>query len=232
MRAKSFAVVAFAVFSALPAAAAVMTATFTGTVSQPSGPLNGNAFTAKFRYDTAIGNLTQLNGVQIVAGGTALNVPSPMLSMSMRIAGAPQFNVTVENPDDYASVGNFASDFNQYFGSVGFMSLNGSHDLRDTSGYLEFAIIDFSGFAPTGLTLDTPFAGAFSASGNNNFSFGLQSNFVVVRSLSVGLLPTYVSVESASAVPEPGIWAMMIVGFGLTGSVMRRRASANCVARV
>ncbi len=30
----------------------------------------------------------------------------------------------------------------------------------------------------------------------------------------------------ASAVPEPGTWAMMIIGFGMTGSALRRRRSA------
>lgn len=214
-------------FLAAPAAAAVMLATFTGTVAQPGGPLDGNAFTAIFKYNSNVGNFLQLDGVQIRSGGSGFGAPSPMQSISMRIAGAAQYDVSVENPDEFASVGNFASAFNQYFGTTGLMNVHAEHDLRDESaGYLEYAIFDLSGFAPTGLTLDTPFAGAVSAAGTNQFSFGLSSNHVVVRSLSVGLVPTHVSVIQFGAVPEPASWAIMMIGFGLVGGVMRRHASA------
>ena len=33
----------------------------------------------------------------------------------------------------------------------------------------------------------------------------------------------YTPVDVAAAVPEPTTWAMMIMGFGLVGSAMRRR---------
>lgn len=45
----------------------------------------------------------------------------------------------------------------------------------------------------------------------------------------VGSLADYLgafTVTTASAVPEPATWGMMIVGFGLAGSAMRRRRSA------
>lgn len=38
------------------------------------------------------------------------------------------------------------------------------------------------------------------------------------------------SVAAAAAVPEPGSWAMMLVGFGLVGGVARRRKSAARIA--
>ena len=67
-----------------------------------------------------------------------------------------------------------------------------------------------------------------------DFSFGLQTR----DSGTVGLITTdryrftatagdnYYSVseiQAFQAVPEPGVWAMMIIGFGLVGHVLRRR---------
>lgn len=53
----------------------------------------------------------------------------------------------------------------------------------------------------------------------------------------VGLRSQYfdnISVNGVAAVPEPGVWAMMIVGFGLVGGAMRRRqkvaARVTCAA--
>lgn len=40
-------------------------------------------------------------------------------------------------------------------------------------------------------------------------------------------LPRFGAGNFAAAVPEPGIWAMLITGFGLIGSVMRRRIAAT-----
>ena len=36
------------------------------------------------------------------------------------------------------------------------------------------------------------------------------------------------SAQTMGAVPEPGTWALMIGGFGLTGGVLRRRRAATC----
>lgn len=236
MRAKLLAVVAaIASLSAQPAAAAVMLATFTGTVAQPGGPLNGNAFTAKFRYNTNIGNLTLLDGVQIVSGGSFDGLDgapfSPMQFFSMRITGGSQYDITVSNPEDFSSIGNYASAGNQFYGATGYFDIHAESDIRDQSiGFLEFAIFDIEGFVQTGLTLDTPFAGEVSG-GGTQYSYGRFENGFQIRSLSVGLVPSYVTVEGVAGVPEPAMWGMMITGFGLTGTAMRRRASASGFAR-
>lgn len=75
--------------------------------------------------------------------------------------------------------------------------------------------------------------------GFNNFSGtsftfdSAQSNFSVVA-LGAPTLATdtayfrWITVDALpSAVPEPASWAMMILGFGLVGAAMRRRAHAN-----
>lgn len=50
---------------------------------------------------------------------------------------------------------------------------------------------------------------------------GLQN--IVVRG-SAGVNGTYAGLLTLSGVPEPSSWALMIVGFGLTGAALRRRA--------
>lgn len=40
------------------------------------------------------------------------------------------------------------------------------------------------------------------------------------------------AVTTASAAPEPGTWAMMIVGFGIAGAAMRRRRNSSGSAQV
>ena len=40
----------------------------------------------------------------------------------------------------------------------------------------------------------------------------------------------YIRVISVAAVPEPGTWTMMIIGFGLVGSSMRRRSKTRGVS--
>jgi hypothetical protein len=229
VRAKLFPILATIVaLFAQPAAAAVMQATFTGTIAQPAGPLNGRAFTSVFRYDTTIGFQNLQTGIQQISGSSGLNTLSPVQYLSMRIAGAPEYDLTVANPGDFASIVNYASAFNQFYGSTGLLSVHAEYDFRDNSaGYLEFAIFDIGGFTATGLTLDAPFAGPVSAAGTNQYSSGLFVNHIQVSSLSVGLVPTHVTVEGYSAVPEPASWAMLIAGFGLTGAAMRRRRGQN-----
>ena len=62
----------------------------------------------------------------------------------------------------------------------------------------------------------------FSATAGNGGSFRLQFGTNGVGD-NVGPILDNVSVGISSAVPEPATWAMMIAGFGLVGSAMRRR---------
>jgi hypothetical protein len=57
---------------------------------------------------------------------------------------------------------------------------------------------------------------------------GLQSSFGEYN----GFVPTYIhtSFIRSAMVPEPGTWAMLIAGFGLTGAVMRRQRKAVATA--
>lgn len=62
-------------------------------------------------------------------------------------------------------------------------------------------------------------AGDFSISGTYNFAWtGAQPGGA--------RLASQVKLLALPSVPEPGTWAMLIAGFGLTGAVMRRRRAA------
>lgn len=102
----------------------------------------------------------------------------------------------------------------------------------------------FNGFGNifgTGLTTNPSFDGIAGVSsqninilGNTPFTHSsigftaLQSgsvriNFATNSNDNIGPLLDNVLLDISSSVPEPATWAMMIIGFGLIGSAMRRR---------
>lgn len=66
--------------------------------------------------------------------------------------------------------------------------------------------------------------GGFPPFGDLNFDANIDNTYRFDFSTGGNTLTTFAQVGAgAPAVPEPGTWAMMIVGFGLAGSAMRRR---------
>jgi PEP-CTERM motif len=72
----------------------------------------------------------------------------------------------------------------------------------------------------------------FSGWFREDFSFTAQSGSEVLSFLAVGTptgQPPFLLLDGVSlqaAVPEPATWAMLIVGFGLVGTMARRRKAA------
>ena len=106
------------------------------------------------------------------------------------------------------------SDFS---GDLDLVSGTGLFDTLDT-GLLsaDFAVLSFipgnTPFGETSLTL--------RAMNNTSFAFRIATD----SANNIGpLLDSVKLTESAGVIPEPATWAMLIAGFGLVGTAMRRR---------
>jgi hypothetical protein len=97
----------------------------------------------------------------------------------------------------------------------------------DTSGTVDFFITSLTG----GVSTTTPFLDAIIGTGNTFFGFNTGGSTIITNVAFVSdplLINTVgeVRIGTASlpgAVPEPGTWAMMLLGFGGMGVAMRRR---------
>lgn len=59
--------------------------------------------------------------------------------------------------------------------------------------------------------------------GFGDFKPGLQSSWGEMN----GFVPTFIHADFIAGVPEPGTWAMMILGFGFVGGALRRRGKSQ-----
>lgn len=88
-------------------------------------------------------------------------------------------------------------------------------------GNLLLDITSFGGSNRSGTTLDGQ-----SVTGDGTSSLFLQNGTGGSGSASTfGYVAQFQTADVTGAVPEPGTWAMMIIGFGAAGASMRRRKS-------
>lgn len=81
-------------------------------------------------------------------------------------------------------------------------------------------------------------AGTVQAPGGNNSNFGVfgrasydaQGASSIVSAIFSSTSNTFEIDSIAAAAPEPGTWAMMLLGFGVVGSQIRRRRKAGSAA--
>jgi hypothetical protein len=115
------------------------------------------------------------------------------------------------------------------FSLAGFDSLNATlsgQALFDNFGEI-FLNGNQIGGSITGFTSLAPFGtnGNFFNAGLNMLDFVLNNTGGPQAFQVAGLTVTADALPGVGGIPEPASWAMLIMGFGLVGASMRRRAS-------
>lgn len=208
------------------ASAAIMIATYTGTVFGTdfsgefgaAGALNGT-FSAQFVYDTDLGIYT-LNGNtgqnQQKIGGTTYSASNPILSASISINGGPAFDMSAlyQNSVQTADFGGGL----QFSRHVAHEYQFAGTSYRSTDLYL-----DVRG-PGVPVSLVTPFTATANGTGFAG-NLGIEEYVFATQTFTHRVQASLVAnqVVVGFAVPEPTIWALMITGFGLAGSALRRR---------
>ncbi len=211
------AVVAAVSVTAGQAAAAIIVATFTGTVlsgtdtagvfGAAGGDLAGQAFTATYTYDTGAGAIrtTTPGFADELRGGSLYGAPTPIVSAILSIGGqSDSFQGLYNGRISTFAGGEFRAEAHQTIVPV--------------SQLYTYLVTG----APSSIEGPTTFAGLGFGYVQRDGGAGYYAN----------LSPNSVSIlGSAVPVPEPATWATMILGFfGLGAALRRRRAMAPVVA--
>lgn len=220
------AAVAVSAAVAAPASAALVVATYTGTASgtdnlgyfgTPGASYAGTAFTAIFHYDTTLGTReTTATSDALFTSGT-----NPLTYASFQLG---EVTYTFSQIDSGSAGVNWISNMVQT-----------NADNLDSGGTFELPVI-FRQQLNLSATYSPPPAGVdvvTSASGDLGPSQAVfyedtiidknTGQFTRVASQFDLGVATY-SVEVNGAIPEPGTWALMILGFGAVGAMLRRSA--------
>ena len=196
-----------------PASAAVYTATYTGTVSSgfdstgvfgvAATSLTGDAFTAVYTYNTALGVRATVPGVSdSVTGGSYISQPS-VASATLTING-----VTVSFSGAQASSADAEPGYvAEYAGST-------VSDYVDNNVYA----------ATLTATLDETSAFTVGTAAHPDY-FSIAAGG---QTASGAFNTDTIQIDAA---PEPATWAMMLVGVGLTGARLRRVRRRPLAAR-
>jgi len=233
------------------ASAEIRILTFEGTVSSgidganefglAGGSLYNMPYVQNFTYDTTKGvHLSLLTGDELFGGPTSF-LQSPILSSTITING-----ITRELGGD--------NNADLLFGYIAYFM--GPIGITVTTGHSEFtpdgAIYTMQ---KAGIILDSPptpsLTNVFSTplsgtvySPNSRFTMNYSANDGSFMQSSGDLNPTSVMISAlppsgdpgqgsgsggpeTAGVPEPASWAMLVAGFGLAGSALRRRRTPS-----
>jgi len=219
---------------AAPASANHFVATFTGIITsgsdshnvfdQAGADLTGQSFTAIFTLDDTAADFVLSDGAvyyNIYNGGPANPIHASMIVGGVSYALAPATN----SFEDYLSWTRYSGGtFDQFMGNVANYVDDGVVSTLDSLQlYGDASLDDFLG---SPLDYHTPFSHDFTSQSGGSFqlSSNADSNGNAFYSETLDLKVTHITYAAAPAsnVPEPASWAMMLVGFGLAGTALRR----------
>lgn len=219
------------------ASAAIMSATYEGYVTDgvdaggvfttPGGNLAGQPFVLNYVYDTSYGVAPTSYGFAQTDGAGDMQ-PTPVTSMSLSILGTTK----TAKLSDYGEFANTGIVYWPNFPVAGpnFPTKNYVYHSVNADLHTSFLGAIFSDDPIPG-DIDTPFT-IHAASGYAAFTqFSLPGGnapygHYIINARSQTLKVVRLArpdIDTPGAVPEPATWALMILGFGAAGSMLRRR---------
>ena len=205
------------------ASATILDVTYSGVVAAGSndvlglfggGPLDGDAFSVSYAFDTTKGSLSVLGTGYSLTGGSFLGGPTPSAGPATVTINGHALSVDGGGVDD--ALGVDRSGMTTLM--VSFIP-SGPH--LTTQYILDNTIAGYTlPFAPSS-NMSMP----FSATGNSHvayFAVFAPGGALAEQVLFDAKSPTRVDVTvPGSAVPEPFAWAMMLTGFAAIGAALR-----------
>jgi len=199
----------------------------TGIFGAPQVSLIGVPYIVSYTYDTSLGQRTTDPGVsdKLVGGASYGVATSPILDTTLTIKG-----VTVHIGSNYRGQAETFENPVAHGTEYVEFDVDGTTLLAHAFAY---SYTEIAG-APT--DLDEFFPPTFFSSNFASFTFDIYrfdpstgSQAIAWGGGSKGVT-YYVGAPLSSSAPEPASWALTIVGFGLVGGTLRRRACAPSLA--
>lgn len=209
--------------AATPAAAKLITVTLTGTSEKISDRDNVFGFGTNQQ-------LTDKSFVEtFVVNTAAVNAFGPQTSTGVSsnsiFGGSPPYAVGATLTINGHSFSTIGSNYSSLYTTGDYQIL--SNDMVNRQVDNNF-YVDLTGAGlPT--TVDQPISLTLAPGQAANVSFIDNAGGGNVSAAIGNLFPTQLTV-SVAAVPEPAMWATMMLGFALIGGVLRRRAARVVIA--
>jgi hypothetical protein len=201
-----------------PASAAVMVATFTGTVASGTdasgwfgaagADLTGDAFSITYTYDTSRGYESTVPG----SSDSVVYVPAnPITNIAISV-NSIDHNLVTPSGDGLISVG--------FLGGY----LNPRVQFQYTPPGSEWIVQDEGALSSPLTSLSQNFSGAITTVANQSLfsegpTYGVGNVFLADQTLSI--------TNISAGVPEPATWAVMMIGLGGIGAAMRSARRRN-----
>ena len=214
--------------TAMPTAAVVKIATYTGTISSgldstgvfaaPGTDLPGYSFTATYTYDKLRGSLNVTDVGYDVSFGSGLN--SPIIASNITINGVTK---SISNTG-FGYVGVTLPPWTPYF----YIRHDSGENFDDGATSMSRQLTTRGVAASLPATLDQnwgPVSVSNSLNEFNGMSFYGYDYLLdtTTEAVSARFGPDMVYTVTGDSVPEPTSWALMIAGFGMVGVALRRR---------